>query len=101
MDVFPLLAQLTPALPPEQKEALKKKLAVFLNDLLLHDFPSLVQLLYRVDVSETKLKTVLQENPGEDAGNLLADLLIQRQQEKEATRNRFRFPDDASEEERW
>lgn len=101
MDVFPLLAQVSTDLSPDKKDALKEQLAAYLNELLLHDFPSLVQLLYRVDVSEKKLKAVLQENPNEDAGNLLAELVIQRQLEKLATKNRFRFRDDASEEERW
>ena len=101
MDVFPLLAQLNTDLSAEKKDALKKQLAVYLNDLLLHDFHSLVQVLYRVDVSEKKIKAVLDENPKEDAGNLLADLLIQRQLEKQETRKRFQSPNEASDEERW
>jgi hypothetical protein len=54
-----------------------------------------------VDVPEKKLKTVLKENPNEDAGKLIADLMIQRQQEKQVVRSRFRFPTDATDEERW
>ena len=38
----------------------------------------MVQLLYRIDVSEGKLKKVLQENPNEDAAGLIADLIIER-----------------------
>jgi hypothetical protein len=101
MDVFPLLAQINTNLSADKRDALKTQLAVYLNELLLHDFHSMVQLLYRVDVSEKKLKTVLEENPGEDAGNLLADLVMQRQLEKQVTKSRFQFPNDASEEERW
>lgn len=101
MDVFPLLAQVNTDLSPDKRDELKKQLATYLNELLLHDFHSLVQLLYRVDVSEKKLKTVLQESPNEDAGNLLAELVLQRQLEKLETKRRFQFPDDASEEERW
>ena len=101
MDVFPLLNECTTPLPADRKQELKNTLASYLNELLLHDFPALVQLLYRVDVSEKKLKSVLKENPGVDAGRLLADLLVQRQEEKQAVKNSFRFPTDASEEERW
>lgn len=101
MDVVPILHELTKDLPLERKAALKSELAVYLNDLLLHDFHTLVQLLYRVDVPEKKIKAVLQQNLTEDAGNLLADLLLQRQQEKQETKKRFRFPDGASDEERW
>lgn len=101
MDVLLLLNEINTAPPAERKEALKKQLAAYLNELLLHDFPALVQLLYRVDVAEKKLKAVLKENPTEDAGILLADLLIERQQEKTAVRNRGQFPLGDSAEERW
>lgn len=101
MDVWPILAELSTELPVEKQESLKQRLAVYLDDLLLHDFHSLVQLLYRVDVSERKIKAVLQEHPTEDAGNLLASLLIQRQAEKRATRNNFRSSPGTSDEERW
>ena len=101
MDINLFLSELKPELPVDKKAVLKQQLAVYLNDLLLHDFHSLVQLLYRVDVPEKKIKAVLQEHPTEDAGNLLAGLLIQRQAEKQATRNRFHFPPGSSDEERW
>jgi len=102
MDVLPLLHEIAADhLPSEKKIQLKRQLAAYLNELLLHDFASLIQLLYRVDVSEAKLKAVLKENPTQDAGDLMADLVIQRQQEKQAMRDRFHFPTDASEEERW
>ncbi|WP_121353870.1 hypothetical protein [Flavisolibacter nicotianae] len=101
MDVFPLLAQLNTNLTVGERESVKKQLAVYLNELVLHDFAALVQLLYRVDVPEKNVKAVLQENPTEDAGSLLADLLIRRQLEKRATKERFRSSDETSEEERW
>jgi len=37
-----------------------------INQLIVHDFTALVQILYRLDVSEAKLKMVLSENPKED-----------------------------------
>lgn len=101
MDISPLLAQLSTDLPDSQRSELRNRLAAYLNELLLHDFGALVQVLYRVDVPEKKVKAVLQDHPNEDAGNLIADLLLQRQAEKLATKKRFRFRDDGSEEERW
>jgi hypothetical protein len=100
MDVMPLLEEMA-SMPPAQKESLKNALAVYLNELLLHNFPALVQLLYHIDVSEKKLKTVLQENPQQDAGDLIAELLIARHQEKTVAKRTLRFPEDASDEERW
>ena len=101
MDVWPLLEDMASTQSVEIRESKRKVLAAYLNELLLHNFAALVQVLYRVDVPEKKVKQVLQENPGKDAGELLADLLIERQQEKAAARKQFRFPTDASEEERW
>ncbi len=56
----------------------KEKLIDYLNEFINHDFSKVVQLLYRIDVSEAKLKKVLQENPNEDAAGLIADLIIER-----------------------
>lgn len=56
----------------------KEKLIDYLNEFINQDFSKVVQLLYRIDVSEAKLKKVLQENPNEDAAGLIADLIIER-----------------------
>ena len=48
-------------------------LIAFINDCIQHDFNKLVQLLYRIDVSEEKLKSILQLNPNEDAAKLIND----------------------------
>lgn len=57
-------------------------LSIKINELINSDFEKLVQLLYRVDVDEMKLKKMLQENAGMDAGKMIALLLIERQQQK-------------------
>lgn len=59
-----------------------EELSIKINELINTDFEKLVQLLYRVDVDESKLKRILQENAGTDAGKLIALLLIERQQQK-------------------
>lgn len=56
----------------------KEKLIDYLNEFINQDFSKVVQLLYRIDVSEAKLKKVLHENPNEDAAGLIADLIIER-----------------------
>lgn len=58
-----------------------------INQLIVADFEKLVQLLYRVDVDEAKLKRLLQENAGEDAARVIALLLIERQQKKLNSKN--------------
>ena len=56
----------------------KEKLIDYLNEFINHDFSKVVQLLYRIYVSEAKLKKVLHKNPNEDAAGLIADLIIER-----------------------
>ncbi len=76
-------------------------LAMHINQLIQHNFQQLVQLLYRVDVNEKRLKTLLQENPGEDAGKLIARLIIDRQLQKIKTRSSFRSARDIPDDEKW
>ena len=73
-----------------------------MNQLIKSDFEKLVSLLYRIDVSEQKLKSLLQQFPGEDAGNIIASLILERQEQKLKTRKQFSQRDNESdEEEKW
>ena len=49
-----------------------------INELIKNDFSKLVQFLYRIDVSEAKLKNILNANPTEDAGKLIAQIVLER-----------------------
>jgi len=82
----------------EQAELL---LAQFINDLILHDFSRLIGLLYRVDVSENRLKDLLTTHSETDAGLIIARMIIERQEEKLKSRQNYKseFPNDG--EERW
>jgi hypothetical protein len=64
-------------------------LIAFMNDCIQHDFNKLVQLLYRIDVSEEKLKYILQLNPNEDAAKLIAAVIIERLAATKAARASF------------
>lgn len=101
MDITATLQKFTARLSILEKEDIKKDLSVYLNYLLINDFSALVQILYRVDVSEQKIKAVLKENTEANAGDLLAELLLQRREEKTAARNSFPSADAPSNEERW
>ena len=77
---------LAESLSATQMEAL---LAEKLNDMIRADFSGLVQLLYRIDVNESRLRQLLQTNTGEDAGKLIARLIIERQWQKIQTRRLY------------
>ncbi len=82
-------------------EQLHKDLSAYINNLIITNFERLIQLLYRIDVSEYKLKALLKENPTEDAGLIIADLIIERQRQKIRLKQTFSNNDAISEEERW
>ena len=81
---------------------LYSQLSTYINTLIKADFDKLITYLYRIDVNEQKLKLLLQQNADEDAGNIIATLIIERQQQKIKTRQQFSQQDnDFNEEEKW
>ena len=78
------------------------QLVAFVNELITQDFNQLLLLLYRLDVSEKKLKQTLADHPDQNAGELIAKLIVDRQEEKKKSREAFKQKDwEGSEEERW
>lgn len=78
-----------------------QELVSAVNDLLVHDFNGLVQILYRLDVSETKIREALVQSPGTDAADLLAKLLLERQLQKIESRKSFSQPPTGDDDDRW
>lgn len=77
-------------------------LAEMINDLINNDFQKLVSILYRMDVDETRLKQLLKENPGTDAGFIIASLMIERQKQKIESREKFSKQDEnINDDEKW
>jgi hypothetical protein len=67
-----------------------------INELIKNDFSKLVQLLYRIDVSEVKLKNILQAQPNEDAGKLIAEVVLERLAATKKARAMFSNPNDTN-----
>ncbi len=68
---------------------MQNELSTYINHLIKTDFEKLVAYLYRIDVSEEKLKLFLIDNPNEDAGKIIASLIIERIQQKIDIKNQF------------
>lgn len=102
-ELIPMLQQSMEIDLPENIsfELLKERLSSHINFLIQSDFQKLVSILYRVDVSEPKLKHLLKENPGYDASNIIADLIIERQLQKIKSRQEHRKDGNISDDEKW
>jgi hypothetical protein len=82
-------------------EELRSQLSGHINLLIKNNFETLVALLYKIDVNEDKLKYFLIDNPNEDAGNIIASLIIERLQQKIIFKNQFTNKSSDSNEEKW
>jgi hypothetical protein len=83
-------------------EKLREKLIFLINELIKKDFDVLVQLLYRIDVYEKKIRLYLSKNRQEDSAAILADLIIERQLEKMESRKKFsENKNEECDEEKW
>lgn len=67
------------------------ELSAYLDELITADFHKLVSILYRMDVSEKKVRTALANAPdGISAGEIIARLMVAREQEKMEWRKKYR-----------
>jgi hypothetical protein len=87
--------------PETNADIVLKVLAEKINWLILNDFGHLVQLLYRLDISEQKLKLLLQQNPDLPAGQLIAEMIVERMEKATKSRQEFSHEEDIAEEDRW
>jgi hypothetical protein len=110
MEEKTVIHQLQQELPILRSEAdtfsdLRIKWAQYFNSLIQNDFATLLSLLYRIDISENKLRYLLKKNPGEDAGELIATLVVERLLQKIKSREEYRskpgMPAEDSGSEEW
>lgn len=88
-------------LSPENRDSLYLILKEEVNRLINEDFNKLVQILYRIDVPEKKLRQVLSDNPSTDAADIIAKMIMERQMEKARLRAAFKTNRDIPDDERW
>ena len=82
-------------------DQLLENLSVYINHLITNNFNLLISLLYQLDISEEKLQTLLKQNQQEQAGKLIAQLIIERQLKVIKTRKTFKGNNDIPEDEKW
>ncbi len=65
------------------------------------DFNGLLNLLYRLDINENKLRKLLEDIPNEDAGRIIAAMIIERQLQKKKSKEMFKQEGEIPEEDKW
>ncbi|HEX8356794.1 MAG TPA: hypothetical protein VF610_05260 [Segetibacter sp.] len=94
--------QLTLSVHIDGYSMLRAELSKYLNNLITHNFPLFISILYRLDISEKKLTALLKKSVNEPAGDIVAELIIERQLQKIAARRAFKTKtDNIPDNERW
>lgn len=71
------------------------------NEMIIHNFEKLISILYRLDVSEKKINQLLQKFPATDAAAIITDLMLERENEKIASRKKFKNMPTDDADEKW
>src|SRR5688500_8760522 len=79
------------------KQQLIEALAEGINYLIQADFSRLLNILYRIDSSEQ----TLEQQADMDAGLLIADLIIERQLQKQKIRAQFKPEQNIPDDDKW
>lgn len=87
---------------PDNHEEKFRDLAAKINDLLNNDFQKLISILYRMDINESRLRRLLDENKNTDAGLIIAKMMVEREAQKIKSRKETsKKNNDVSDEEKW
>ncbi|MBL0146102.1 MAG: hypothetical protein IPP48_10305 [Chitinophagaceae bacterium] len=83
-------------------DELIQNLSVEINELINTNFEKLISILYRMDVSEQKIKHLLAYNNRTNAGVIIATLMVERELQKIKSRAEFaKKSNDLNEDEKW
>jgi hypothetical protein len=71
-------------------EDLHKALSEVICQMLIKDYPKLLNLLYRIDVNERKFQEVFREGTSEQVSGKISTLIIERELEKANWRRKYK-----------
>lgn len=72
-----------------EEDQLRSILIHTFDELIANDFQKLLQILYRADVDQDKLKDLLENTVEKTSAAIIADAYLERQKKKIDTWNRF------------
>ena len=96
-----LLSQVPQHFTAEEWIAQRESIEAYITALIEKNFELLVTLLYRLDISEKKLKNLLENPAAVDSATIITDLIIERQLQKIASRQNQQRDTNIPEEDRW
>lgn len=80
----------------------KQELVACINEMILHDFNRLLSILYRMDVNEDRVNAMLKQHQGNDAAEIIAALMMEREMQKIRSRQQFKQSQQEDDgEEKW
>ncbi len=86
----------------QQGTGAKQQLVERINEMILHDFNRLLSILYRMDVNEDRVNAMLKQHQGNDAAEIIAALMMERELQKIRSRQQFkRSQQEDDGEEKW
>lgn len=75
----------------KDEEALLQLIALYIQELIDNDFEKLLHLLYRIDIPDYKVKKAVEKSSLGNAPIVIANLILEREKEKIASRKKFNF----------
>jgi hypothetical protein len=67
-----------------------KSLSQVIKLLLYNDYKKLINILYKMDINETKYQKLFKDLPSDQIAEGLADLMIERAKQKAVTRRKYK-----------
>ena len=77
------------------------QLTTAIEELIRNDFSRLIHILYRLDVDEEKLKKQIKDNHVGRHAEIICNMIIERQLQRQDARKKSGGNENISEEEKW
>jgi hypothetical protein len=78
----------------KDEAALLQLITLYVQELIDTDFEKLLQTLYRIDIPDYKVKEAVEQSAPGDAPRVIATLILEREKQKVATREKYKSKDE-------
>lgn len=85
----------------ELKNTEKQAIIDYIDHLIANNFQQLINVLYKIDISENKIKLALQQQQNRKTAEVLVEMILERLQEKAESRKATKTNNFISEDEKF